>query len=124
MKKPYDYNIFTLSRFFHLQNTLFDLDEDIAVLLWNISALILEPFLTIYISLDPLLLFRIKIFWCLSCRWVSSGVVGSPAFAAYDQGMQIGTSHVNANIIFLVMGQSKIQSQDGEILLQSLKVAW
>jgi hypothetical protein len=55
---------------------------------------------------------------------VSSGVVGSPAFAAYDQGMQIGLSILNAIIIFLVMGQSKHQSEHGEILLQSLKVAW
>ena len=31
---------------------------------------------------------------------------------------------MNANIIFLVMGQFKIQSQDGGILLQGSKVAW
>jgi hypothetical protein len=34
-------------------------------------------------------------------------VVGSQAFAAYDQGMQIETPHVHTNIILLVMGKSK-----------------
>lgn len=52
-------------------------------------------------------------------------MVGSQAFAAYDQGMQIGTPHVHPNIVLLVMGQSKYQSQHSEIiLLQGLKVAW
>jgi hypothetical protein len=41
---------YSQSRFVHLQNTLFDLDEDIAVLFWKIYALILEPCLIIYIT--------------------------------------------------------------------------
>jgi hypothetical protein len=50
--------------------------------------------LSLSLSLPSLLsldLFLFVHFLILLCSWVSNGVVGSPAFAAYDQGMYVVT---------------------------------
>ena len=89
--------------------------------IYSLIVVLVPPYIIIW---PPIVLLIKKILWYLCCRWVSSGVVGSQAFAAYDQGMQIELSHVHPNIILLVMCQSKYQSQHGEmILIQNWKVA-
>lgn len=55
---------------------------------WLNLSLSLSLSLPSLLSLDVFLFVH---FLILLCSWVSNGVVGSPAFAAYDQGMYVVT---------------------------------